>query len=230
MTQLTLEDVKAALPATLQRSATQELTDTLNNLQVDPEVARNIRENFVSYSSVLKDGKFKTEDYLSAVTYVSFKLMGDTNKEAWCKTFPLRYAALVGRGASEKDISAHVSAYARGQMVNKILEQSMVPTWVLNQDAFQKAINTQVELMTTASSEKVRSDAANSILTHLKRPEAVKGQIDLNINDETGMKELKSLLGDVARQQIKSMEQGTPIKQITDAVIIENGNPNDGAN
>jgi hypothetical protein len=219
---ITLEEVVAALPANLKRSANQQLVDDLNGIASDPMMADNIRNNFVSYTGVLKDGKFKAEDYLSAVAYVSFKLMGDSNKEAWAKTFPSRHAILVGRGADEKTISAHVAAYARGQLVNKILEQSMVPTWVLNQDIFQKAINVQAELMATATSEKVRVEAANSILTHLKRPEAVKGQIDLNIKDSSGMNELKGLLGDLARQQRQSMEGGTPIKTITDSVIIEN--------
>lgn len=221
-TDLTLAEVVGALPANLKRSATQQLVDDLNAITNDPLVADNIRNNFISYTGVLKDGKFKTEDYLSAVAYVSFKLMGDNNKDAWAKTFPQRHAILVSRGADEKTISAHVAAYSKGQLVNKILEQSMVPTWVLNQDLYQRAINVQVELMTTASSEKVRAEAANSILTHLKRPEVAKGQIDLNIKDTSGMNELKGLLGDLARQQIQSMEGGASIKTITDSVIIDN--------
>ena len=32
----------------------------------------------MSYTSVMKDGRFKTEDYAHAVAYVSFKLMGLT--------------------------------------------------------------------------------------------------------------------------------------------------------
>lgn len=219
---LTLAEVAGALPANLKRAATQELVDDLNAIASDPLIAENIRNNFVSYAGVLKDGKFKTEDYISAVAYVSFKLMGDSNKDAWAKTFPQRHALLTSRGADEKVISAHVAAYARGQLVNKILEQSMVPTWVLNQDIFQQAINTQATLMRTAVSEKVRAEAANSLLTHLKRPEAVKGQIDINVKDSSGMNELKSLLGDLARHQIESMKEGTPIKMITDSVIIEN--------
>lgn len=218
---LTIDQVATALPANLKKSATQELVDTINQVASDPLIAEAIRDNFITYTGVLKDGKFKTEDYISAVTYVSFKLMGDTNKEAWCKTFPLRHAALVAKGAEEKVISAHVAAYSKGQLVNKILEQSLVPSWVLNADIYQKAINTQAELMVSAASEKVRSDAANSILTHLKRPEAVKGQLDINVNDSSGLNELKAVLGDLSRQQIEKMREGTPIKTITDSVIIE---------
>lgn len=217
---LTLEEVQAAAPANMKRAVTQQVVDAVNAASSDPEVARQIGENFVSYVGVMKEGRFKVEDYVAAVTYVSYKLMGDSNKEAWCKTFPQRHAALRARGADEKEVSAHVASYSKGKLVNAVLEQSMVPSWVLNAHLFQQALNVQADLMNTASSEKVRSDAANSILTHLKRPEAVVGQIDLNIRDNSGMNELRELLGDMAAQQRQAIEQGTPIRQITDARII----------
>lgn len=222
MTQLTITDLQNAVPAALKRSVSQDTVDTLNSLAVDPFIAESIRENFFYYTGVLKDGKFKTTDYLSAIMYVSFKLMGDSNLEAWCKTFPQRYALLCANGAEPKTISAHVSAYNKGQLVNRILEQSMVPIYVLNQDAVQKAINVQVDLMNSATSEKVRSDAANSILTHLKKPDVIKGQIDINMNDSSGMNELKDALGALAEQQRKMIESGVGIRQITDSKIIEN--------
>lgn len=227
---LTLQQVQQSLPANLKNSANQTFVDTINNISNDPLVAEQIRENFVSYVSVLKDGKFKTEDYLSAVAYVSYKLMGDSNKEAWAKTFPNRFQLLKAKGAQEKEISAHVAAYHKGKLVNLILEQSLVPTWVLNADLFQKALNVQADLMLSANSEKVRSDAANSILTHLKRPEAVKGQLDINIKDSSGMNELKDALATMAAQQRDLIENGAPIKQITDARIIEHEDNPDGGN
>ena len=227
---LTLGEVQACLPANMKSAASQELVDNLNAIATDPLVAAQIRENFVSYAGVMRDGKFKTEDYLSAIQYVSFKLMGDSNKDAWARAFPQRFALLKARGASEKEISAHVAAYSKGKLVNAILEQSMVPTWVLNADLFQKALNVQADLMQNANSEKVRSDAANSILTHLKRPEAVKGQIDLNIKDSSGMNELKQVLGEMAVRQREMLEQGAPIRQITDARIIEGEVIENGAN
>lgn len=220
---LTLGEVQACLPANMKNAADQQLVDNLNAISSgDPIVADQIRENFISYAGVMRDGKFKTDDYLAAVQYVSFKLMGDSNKDAWARTFPQRYAILKARGAPEKEISAHVAAYSKGKLVNAILEQSMVPSWVLNADLFQKALNVQADLMQSANSEKVRSDAANSILTHLKRPEAVKGQLDLNIKDSSGMNELKNVLGEMAIRQREMLSNGAPIRQITDARIIEN--------
>ncbi len=180
---LTKELVEQAVPANLKTSVTQQLVDMINNVSSDPLIAEQVRENFISYTAVLKDGKFKTEDYLHAVAYVSYKLMGKSNKEAYASTFPGRYQILVAKGTTEKDISAYVAAYNRGKLVNLILEQTLVPTWVLNQGIYQQAINTQALLMATANSEKVRSDAANSILTHLKKPDAAGPLISLDMNE-----------------------------------------------
>ena len=119
-TPITKELVARALPGNLKSAATDQLADMINQISADPLIAEQIRENFLSYASVLKDGKFKVEDYLNAVAYCSYKLMGDSNQDAYFKTFPQRYANLVAAGRTPKEISAYVSAYAKGQLVNKI--------------------------------------------------------------------------------------------------------------
>lgn len=205
---LTEEDVKRALPTHLRASVTKNLVDTLNNLTSDPIAAENIRENFIGYSAIIKEGKFKVEDYIHAVAYVSFKLMGHNNEEAYARAFPDRYSNLIAAGRTKKDISAYVSAYHKGKLVNLIMEQSLVPSWVVNQDIYQKAINVQAELMLTANSEKVRTDAANSLLTHLKKPEAIKGGLVLDVTESTGMKDLKDMLGKLAQQQQQMIQSG----------------------
>lgn len=218
---LTRDQVEQALPATLKSSATQQLTDRINNIVSDPILAEQIRENFVSYTAVLKDGRFKTDDYLSAVTYVSFKLMGLSNQDAYIKTFPTRYQTLVAKGTSSKDIAAYVSAYNKGKLVNLILEQCLVPTWVLNQDIYQKAINTQADLMLNANSEKVRSDAADSLLNHLKRPETKAINLNLGVNENSGLSELKGMLTQLAEKQREAISAGTPTKLIAAQPIID---------
>lgn len=211
---LTEEDVKRALPAHLRASVTQSMVDTLNAISADPLIAEQIRENFVGYSVVLKEGKFKTEDYIHAVAYVSFKVMGYNNEDSYARAFPQRYAALLAKGTSKKDISAYVSAYHRGKLVNLIMEQSLVPTWVLNQDLFQKALNVQADLMLNATSEKVRTEAANSLLTHLKKPEPKAGfQVNINTAETSGMSEMKATLAALAQQQ-QQMIQGGQMKTI----------------
>ena len=218
---LTLSVVEKALPANLRSFASQALVDRINSSVADPIIAEQIQQNFISYTGVLRDGKYKTDDYLSAVMYVSYKLMGNSNQDAYFKTFPQRHAALLAKGTSVKDISAYVAAYARGQLVNKIMEQTIVPSWVLNQHMYQEALNTQADLMINARSEMVRATAANSILTHLTKPKEVGPLINLNIGDTSGMAELKDLLRNVAVQQREAIQNGVPTHLIAAQKIID---------
>jgi hypothetical protein len=194
--------------------------DRVNQCVSDPLIAEQIRDNFVSYTSVLKDGRFRTDDYLNAVMYVSFKLMGQTNHEAYMRTFPQRYADLLAKGTSSKDIAAYVVAYNKGKLVNLILEQSLVPVWVLNQDIYQRAINTQVDLMENSESDKVRCEAANSLLTHLKKPEALKAQLSVEVNDNSGMSELKDALQRMAQKQQELIQQGLTTREIAASPMV----------
>lgn len=227
---LTKEQIEKAVPANLKSSVTPNLVALVNNATSDPIIAEQIRNNFISYTAVLKDGKFKTEDYVSAVSYVSFKLLGYTNLEAYARTFPQRYAALLAKGTVSKDIAAYVSAYNKGKLVNLILEQTLVPTWVLNQDLYQRALNVQADLMVNSMSDKVRCDAANSLLTHLTKPKEAGALINIDMRETSGMNELRDTLADMARQQQELITRGIPThvvaaQRIRSAEVIENGTP-----
>ena len=217
---LTLQQVAHALPPNLKNNVTQQLVDNINNCVSDPIMAEAIKDNFLSYTQVLSEGKFKTEDYLSAVMYVSFKLMGMTNQDAYARTFPARYRTLLNNGTSAKDISSYVSMYNKGRLVNLILEKSLIPTWVLNQHIYQKAINVQADLMSNANSEMVRMQAANSILTHLAKPKEVGPLINLDLREGSGLNELKATLTQLAQQQRDLIGQGVTTKSIADQGLV----------
>lgn len=217
---LTLQQVAHALPPNLKNNVTQQLVDNINNCVADPVMAEAIKDNFLSYTQVLSEGKFKTEDYLSAVIYVSFKLMGMSNQDAYARTFPARYRTLLNNGTSAKDISSYVSMYNKGRLVNLILEKSLIPTWVLNQHIYQKAINVQADLMSNANSEMVRMQAANSILTHLVKPKEVGPLINLDLRESSGLNELKATLTQLAQQQRDLISNGITTKQIADQGLV----------
>lgn len=218
---LTKDQIEKAVPAHLKSNITQSLVDLVNNVSGDPEFAEQVRQNFISYTSVLKDGKFKTEDYLNAVTYVSYKVMGYSNQESYAKTFPQRYAALVAKQTSSKDIAAYVSAYNKGKLVNLILEQTLVPSWVLNQDLYQRAINVQAELMINSLSDKVRCEAANSLLTHLTKPKEVGPLLSIDMRESSGMNEMRELLAKMASTQQQLISSGVPTHVIASQDIID---------
>jgi hypothetical protein len=219
---ITLDQIEKALPPHLKSAASQQLVDQINNITQDELLAETIRNNFLSYSMVMREGRFKLEDYLHAVTYVSYKIMGNSNQDAYALTFPARYAALMAKGTSSKDIAAYVSAYNKNKLVNLIYEQTLVPTWVLNQHVYQAAINTQFEIMKDEDvSPKVRVEAANSILTHLKKPDSKDFQIGVEIKETAGITELKDALKDMARTQQDLINRGVGVKDIAASPLIE---------
>ena len=221
-TPITKELVARALPGNLKSAATDQLADMINQISADPLIAEQIRDNFLSYASVLKEGKFKVEDYLNAVAYCSYKLMGDSNQDAYFKTFPQRYANLVAAGRTPKEISSYVAAYAKGQLVNKIMEQTLVPSWVLNQHMYQAALNTQFKIMTDEDvSPKVRSDAADSLLTHLAKPKEAGPLINIDMGETSGMNELKDALSRMAQQQQTLINAGVSTKEIAAQDIVD---------
>lgn len=228
---LTLQEVQDSLPAGQKGVITQDMVNQLNNLSKDPEEARYIRENFISFSQVLSEGRFKLGDYVRAVMYVSHKVMGKSNLESYKATFPERYQQMVADGRQPKDIASYVAAYNKGKLVNLVYERAMIPTWVLNQDMFQSALNTQYEIMNDVSvSDKVRVEAANSILTHLKKPESNKAELKVEIGMNDGMKALEARLAEMAELQMKTIEGDAMSVQevaalplnIPDAVEVEN--------
>lgn len=208
MTQLTIDQFKLALPDKVKKSVNQELIDHINKTLSEPELYEAYRENLLSYTKVMAEGKFKISSYVDAVKYVSHKLMGCTNIEAYTKTFSDKYQNFLLQGVVAKDIASYVTAYNKSKLVNLIYEQTLIPSYVLNQDLYQKALNVQAELMVSAHSEKVRSDAANSLLTHLKMPEVTKVELDIGIKEDGSIAALRATTLELARQQRLMVEAG----------------------
>jgi len=218
---LTVDMFRSVLPAQVKKSVNQELVDSVNNLLSDPESLEKYRDNLLSYTNVMANGRFKIKNYLSAVKYISHKLDGDSNTLAYTKTFPDKMQGFITQGVVPKDIASYISAYNKSKLVMLIFEQTLVPTHVLNNAVFQKAINVQAELMVTASSEKVRSDAANSLLTHLKPPETKKIELDLAVTKDTSIDDMRAATLALVTAQRVAVEQGVhSVKDIAHSQII----------
>ena len=208
MSTLTIDQFKSALPDKVKKSINQELIDQINTTLGDPELYESYRDNLLSYTRVMADGKFKVTSYVDAVRYVSHKLMGCTNIEAYTKTFPDKYQRFIQQGVTAKDIASYVTAYNKSKLVNLIFEQTLIPSYVLNQDLYLKALNVQAELMVNAKSEKVRCDAANSLLTHLKMPETQKVELEIGIKEDSSIASLRAATLELARHQRLVIESG----------------------
>lgn len=219
---LTLDALKEAMPKRQKRNITQSLVDKLNKLVSDPEERVYFLENLQGYTHVLQDPHVKLESYIFAVKYVSYKMMGLTNQDAWIKTFPDRFQRLVDIQKTGSHLRATVSGYNKNKIVVQVYEQAMIPVYVANADVFQKAVVTQADLMTDPSvSDKVRSDAANSLMTHLKPPEMKKIDLQVDITEDDSLRQMRGAITDLAIAQRDSIRAGgSDAERIAGAKLI----------
>lgn len=219
---ITKEVFQQVLPKGLKTSVDDSLVDHINKLLDNHPYAEQFRDNLLGYSSVISTGRFKVTDYINAVYYVSYKLMGDTNITAFTKTFPDRIAKWQTDGVEAKQIASYVSMYNSNKLVQGIYEQTITPTWVLNQDLYQKAINVQAELMLTARSEKVRSDAANSLINHLKKPDKLEAHLKIDVDHKnSAIDELEQTTRALVEQQKAMLQAGMmQIRDVAESRII----------
>lgn len=230
MDALTVDQFKSALPAKLKKSVNQELINQVNKTLSDPEMYEIYRDNLLGYVQVLQDGRFKIKDYVNAVKYVSHKLMGCSNIDAYSRTFPDKIQRFNQQQVNSKDIASYVTAYNKSKLVNLIMEQCLVPSWVLNQDLYQKALNVQAELMMSAKSEKVRTDAANSLLTQLKQPETRKIELDVGMKKDSALEALKASMAELVGQQKKMLEAGAMnAKEVASTQLVLEGEYTEGS-
>ena len=224
---LTKDELIQSLPPAVASGVSDTLVNELNQLITDPDFREVFRDNMISYNKVLSEGKFKISSYLNAVMYVSYKIMGYNNMDAYERTFQQKFQTWIQQGESSQTISAHVAMYNKSKLVNLVYAQAMIPTHVLNQDKFQEAINHQYYLMKHAASEKVQSDAANSLLIHLKPPEEKQVNLNIGIEETDSIKELKATITELAQLQVQSIEAKhntagqIAASRIIDAEVVE---------
>lgn len=216
---LTKEQFHRVLPKDIRSRISDEVIDNINKLLEEPELRESFRDNLLSYAGILADGKFKVQGYIDACRYVSYKLLGSSTIEAYAKTFPERYKRLLSENCDANVISAYAGAFNKTLLVNKILEQTLVPTHILNADVYQKAINVQAHLMMNANSEKVRTDAANSLLNHLKKPETSKLQLDINYKEDKTLDDLRASTQALVEMQRRMLEE-----KVIDAKYVAESN------
>lgn len=225
------EYIKSIVPSSFRKHITDDVVEEINTLGgSDESVASFLIDNFVKYTIVLQDqhSRFRIRDYINAIKYITYKAIGDTNVVAYSKTFPDRYQRMLAINKSKKDMNSIISAYGRTDIVKAILEKTYANYWVLNQDAYQKAIETQVDIMENAKSELARVKAADSILTHLGEPQKAASMTinNLNVNKDNVGKSLQEALTLFAEQVRSNMQNGQSTKKamehnIKDYLIID---------
>jgi hypothetical protein len=204
---ITKDQLAGALPdKRFRKHLTDEVVDLVNS-EANSELRRVFRDNALTYASVLSTGRYSLTAYINAIKFVSLKLMGDKSSTAYSKVFPDRYQNLINKGTSASQIACFADNYGNNSLITKIMEQTLVPTHILNAGTYQEAINTQAELMRTAKSEMVRQKAAESLITNLAAPAAAKVEIDIGYSNDI-VDDLRATTKALAQQQLKMILNG----------------------
>lgn len=218
---MTIDSVREMLPNTMRASVTQNIVDLLNTAANKPEDLEFIRDNFITYSDVIYEGKFKLESYLNAIKFTSFKLLGKNNREAYSLTFPEKYREMIADGKPASEISAYISAYSKTKLVTLLHEQMIVPDWILYRDIYNKAVKKNYDLMFDEDvSPTVQQKAAECLMRELKRPEEA-SKVDIKIDNSTKVSfvgQLEEAMNLLAQKQVES---GKSASELISNNIIE---------
>lgn len=221
---ITVDTLKALVPKAQRSMINDSLVEKINASCVDSTISDAIKDNFISYLNVLADGKYKIEDYLNAVKFVSYKLMDMSDIDAYIATFPDRYQRLVNEGGStfkKDDASPYVAMYKKNKLVVSIFEQTIIPSHVLNAPLFQQALNELSKIMLSSRSDMARVKAAEAILNNTKVPETKNFKLDVGINQIDAISNLRDAVEKLGEAQKLAIINGTNLKAIAESNIIE---------
>ena len=210
MAVLTVDIMRETLPQSLHRSVDQKLVDEIIALQDDPGLKEVFIDNLLSHTAVLHNKRYSLAKYLCAVQFVSHKMVGLTNIKAHKCTFPEKHVEWARTGVTTKDVSSYVSAYNTGKLVKEVERVGAVQFHILHADKAHRAITVQVELMEDETiSPKVRSDAANSVLTHTKAPdlEVLRNKSTATSEEASGLDMLEAIQKQLAEAQLSQIIQ-----------------------
>ena len=204
-----LEELKQTLPRTLNKYVSEEFVDNLNNMIDDPQIMDTFRENLLGHISILQSSRHSMEEYVNAVKFITYKLVGKKDIDAYAIVFPDRYNKLINKGLDRSEIGPYVSAYNKSKLVVKLLEQTLIPSHIINAPLHQKAINELVNIGLNGTNEMARVNALSKVAELTKMPEETKIKLDIGYENNNAIDELRQATQELARQQKLSIESGS---------------------
>lgn len=201
------------------KSITQDVVDELNKLAEDPDYGEEFIDSYITYFSVIeRNDKWGTPKYTNAMKFFTLVESDMSLIDAYCKVFPERLQAVLDLGKERSDISGQASRYNNSKLVNDIRSMATIPVQLVHRHTFYESINVLADLMRTAQSEKVRGDAAATLLKELKPAENTKIQLDIGVKHSV-IDDYEMMMSRMAKEQQKLISQGGDIKSIANASI-----------
>jgi hypothetical protein len=205
---MTLKELKVLMPPKKQKFMNQELVDMINDAENRGDFDGEFEKKVISYSSVLTQGRYKTSDYIAAVEFCTYYLSGDEQAEAYVKTFPDKVRKRVLEGKSPYATGAP-SMYYSGQLVQAIMAQAQMSVRMRHYNKIDFAVETLFELATSkTSTDRIRMESADKLLTQLKEPENSKVELEIGIKKDESGQALEAKMLEVAVLQKEAFEKG----------------------
>ena len=219
MENISYDEFKQQLPIQKKHLLTEEIYEDILKLQDDNI---DLREQLLTYTDVLNTGQYSLKNYAKAVKFVSLLNMNKTAYDAYCIVFPERYKLWNDRGTSDKDRYAEVTGYKHRKLVSEIIKRSLIPTYILNQDKVQEAINTLARLCMESNSDMVKEKSAEALLRELKVQENNDISLNVNVKKDDSLVQLENKLNEFSAVQLQAIKDGrAEPKQIAEMKIID---------
>lgn len=224
---VTVEELKILYPVKVAGKVLEQAAEILNTATEDMDyvMAKEFRDNCLSFIDILKNSKSRVSfaDYVNACKFATFKLAGNTDVRAYALTFPDRIRRMERDKVPNSHLYQYASIYSKNKTVVEVMAKLVVPTHIMFQDIFHQAVKVQSELMLNDKiSPKVRSDAANSLMTHLKTPEVKQAELKVDVQGSGAIEQLAEALGSLSGKQSEMLREGRySLKDIREATIIE---------
>ncbi len=170
------------------------------------EAPEEFAEQLVTFSSVLRNGRYKAEGYIKAVQYASYRQMNFSMTKSYRMTFPDR-CFRNGEKKPTGTVEALASIYDKTAIVQGILAQMQIPLHIMMMSERVRAANVLANLMINADNERVQMEAADKLLNHINVPETVKVELDVGFKADETLSQLNDTLNkisEIAQTRIKA--------------------------
>lgn len=209
----------------------EEFVGRLRRLGGDDEVlSEYMKENFLEWIGVCEGGKWSIEEYINAVRYCSMRLLGRTCEDSYRVVFPEKCIKVMEEyereGDSEKKerIGWLARAYNKSKLVVMIMQQSLVPSYILNAPLYQEALNCLAKMIRDNEVKGMaKVKACEAILEATKQPDEVKGRVDVVIGGvkNDAMEELREVTKELAESLQKQISGGSGLKEVSEIELVK---------
>lgn len=209
------KDILENVPVELKSKLSPKTLDNVFKALDDPAYCSALRDNFVSFSSVVNHSRYSVEQYFNACKFLTYKGFGFNDIISYQKTFPDRYYSLLGKGKDNRSISSYVSAFKNSALVTAIREHCSIKDWVYNLDRREDAIAVLHEIvLDDKASHRARINAADALLNHTAPPPENKLTVEVGISKTSAITLLDNRLNEIVKQQKEMLCKGESLNKV----------------